>query len=193
MSRSRSGRRRRPRSRARKKRARSSAFDTSPPAAHCNEGLPTVTSWRGRRKYPCACRPAIRIELSEAVVAARLVDADLRRFENSSAVPPDRHSLEFHPETWANNRRRLHGSWAAVSGTWLPRRATAPLRLRRINRYAQSSTRRATPSTPGIREATSCDSASATCLERAAKTLPVRATTRSSPRVTREGGFGQGT
>ena len=50
---------------------------------------------------------AIRMELSEAVVAARLVDAQLRRFENSSATPPDRHSLEFHPETWANNRPAL--------------------------------------------------------------------------------------
>jgi hypothetical protein len=50
---------------------------------------------------------AIRTELSEALVAARLVDADLRRFENSSAVPQDRHSFEFHPKTWANNRAAL--------------------------------------------------------------------------------------
>jgi hypothetical protein len=50
---------------------------------------------------------AIRIELSEAVVAARLVDAELRRYENNSAVPSDRHSLEFDPETWVNNRAAL--------------------------------------------------------------------------------------
>jgi hypothetical protein len=64
---------------------------------------------------------AVRSELSEAVVAARLVDAELRRFENSSAVPSDRCSLEFQAETWVNNRAALarvlgRRQWDLVAG-----------------------------------------------------------------------------
>jgi hypothetical protein len=63
----------------------SSAVETSAPAAQTTDGLPSLTSWSGRRKYPCAWWPAIRGCVGRPVPRSRSGVRILRRNSVASA------------------------------------------------------------------------------------------------------------